>query len=55
MASEPLQGEQEQAQGCSSEFEKLTASGVWKGENESDVELMENYDDNPLSCVTVCA
>ena len=56
MASESLQG---QAPQSSSEFEKLTASGIWKGENESDVELMENYDDNPLSyaymlCVRTC-
>ena len=47
MASEALQDGQ-----SSSEFEKLTANGIWKGENESDVELMENYDDNPLSYAT---
>ena len=50
MTSEAPKG----SQTCSSEIEGLTASGVWKGENESDVELMENYDDNPLSYVGIC-
>ena len=29
--------------------EQLTAGGIWKGENESDVEQMEGFDTNPLA------
>lgn len=32
----------------SSEIYRLTACGVWKGENESDAELMEGYESSPL-------
>lgn len=50
MATEaPQEGQAAEVPRNSSEFEKLTASGIWKGENESDVEVMENYDENPLS------
>ena len=28
---------------------RLTAGGIWKGENESDPELVESYDTNPLA------
>ena len=31
------------------EAEQLTAGGIWKGENESDVEQMEGFDTNPLA------
>ena len=30
---------------------KLTAGGVWKGENETDPELMEEKDQHPLTYV----
>ncbi len=30
---------------------KLTAGGVWKGENETDPELMEEKDKHPLTYV----
>ena len=32
----------------SSEIYKVTASGIWKGENESDAELMDGYENSPL-------
>lgn len=30
------------------ESSRLKASALWKGENESDPEQVENYDTNPL-------
>lgn len=31
------------------EIDHLTAGGIWKGENESDAEQAEGFDDNPLA------
>ena len=31
------------------EADHLAAGGIWKGENESDAEQVEEFDDNPLA------
>lgn len=35
-----------------SESDHLTAGGIWKGENESDAEQVEDLETNPLAWVS---
>lgn len=37
-----------EAQNLNDDFSGLSAGGLWKGENESDAELMETYE-SPLA------